>query len=140
MIGFIRNYFEVYWRVFASGPQYTNLTWTVSIEYIAHFVLLMLEPSDARTVLCMMFDIVTIRVIPSLTDSLISSFPHTFVTTLLNDNFVCFVLCCVLMSYLLALCELKLNVTINCIAECWAEYLAVHSESCIIWGPTECFS
>ena len=81
-------------RVFAAGPQYTNLTWTVSIGYIAHLVLLMLETSDTRTVLRMLFDIVTIWVITSLTDSLISSFPH--ITTLLNDTFVCFLFCWVL--------------------------------------------
>ena len=44
----------------------------------------MLETSDARTVFRMMFDIVTIRVIPSLTDSLMSSYPH--ITTLLYDS------------------------------------------------------
>jgi len=69
-------------------PKYTNLTWTVSIEYIAYLVLLVLETSDARTVILMMFDIVTKRVIPSLADSLSSSYPH--INTLLNDTFVCF--------------------------------------------------
>ena len=50
----------------------------------------MLETSDAKTIRRMKFDIhvVTIRVIPSWTDSLISSHPH--ITTLLNDTFVCF--------------------------------------------------
>ena len=56
----------------------------------------MLETSDPRTVLHMMLDIVTIRVIPSLRDSLISSHPH--ITTLLTDTFVCFLFCWVLYS------------------------------------------
>jgi len=84
----------VYWRVYALGPQYTNLTWTVSIEYIAHLVLILLETSDARTVLLLLFNIVTLRAIPSLTGSLISPFPH--ITTSLNDTFVCFLFCWVL--------------------------------------------
>ena len=99
MIGLLRNYESfscmlVYWRVYASGPQYTNLTWTVSIKYIAHLVLLKLQTSDTRTILLLLFDIVTLWAIPSLTDSLISSFPH--ITTLLNDIFVCFLFCWVL--------------------------------------------
>ena len=76
------------------GPHCTNLIWTVSIEYIAHLVPLIQETSDTRTVLLMLFDIGTIRVIPSLTDSHISLSPH--ITTLLNDTFVGFLFCWVL--------------------------------------------
>ena len=85
---------------------YTNLTWTASIEYIAYLVALMLETINARTVLLMMLDIVTLRVIPSLTDSLIHSCPH--ITTLLNDIFVCFLFCWLLKGNILTLCEFNL--------------------------------
>jgi len=47
----------------------------------------MLETIDAITDRLMMFDIVTLRVILSLTDSLISSYPH--ITTLLKLSVKC---------------------------------------------------
>ena len=134
-IGLLQNFESflfmlVYWRVYALGASiyqsdlnsFSGIYRTLSNSYVR----------DQWCKDSSSYDVVSIRVIPSLTDSLISSFPH--ITTSLNDTFVGFLFCWVL-RVIFWCC---VNFTINCCAECCAKYLAGHSECCILWGPAEC--